>query len=332
MVYIRLAGSFGTEVNFVCCKTRVAPLKKISIPRLELFSALLLARLINTIHKALEPEVDLEEPLCYTDSLVSLYWIIGETREWKQFVQNRVTEIRSLVSVKNWRHCPGVNNPADIPSRGATARKLTKNQRLWLHGPDDTPPVEEEDIIAKPDDPPEECLTELKGRNKKASLSTTNLLTNTDSEFERFSSLNRVVRAMDCVLRFVKCIRATTNPTTDKELTTEELQAALIYLLKSAQQRLPLSRNFELWSKQFGLFKDEAQILRCRGRLGNSDLSECAVHPIFLDKNHHLTRLIIEDCHKRVGHGHPDGAPYKVLDCPRQTEGEDDCVSLRCVS
>ena len=76
--------------------------------------------------------------------------------------------------------------------------------------------------------------------NKKANLSTTNLLTNTDSELielERFSSLNRVVRAMAYVLRFVKCIRATTNPTTDKELTTEELQAVLIHLLKSAQQR-----------------------------------------------------------------------------------------------
>ena len=53
--------------------------------------------------------------MCSTDSQVALYWISGEGREWKQFVQNRMIEIRRLVPHVRWRHCPGTQNPADIP-------------------------------------------------------------------------------------------------------------------------------------------------------------------------------------------------------------------------
>ena len=56
-------------------------------------------------------------------------------KEWKQFVQNRVTEIRELVPVQSWRHCPGAQNPADIPSRGASPAELREKCDLWLYGP-----------------------------------------------------------------------------------------------------------------------------------------------------------------------------------------------------
>ena len=112
VVYLQVETDNATVSQVLCSKTRVAPIKKVTIPRLELLSALLLARLISTIRHALEPEILLSRTTCHTDSQVILYWITGKDKEWKQFVQNRVIEIRELIPVTSWRHCPGVQNPA----------------------------------------------------------------------------------------------------------------------------------------------------------------------------------------------------------------------------
>ena len=73
VVYLRIEGSAGTIVNFVASKTRVAPTNKLSIPRLELMSSLLLANPLSSISMALMTEFPLQEPCCYTDSKVALY-------------------------------------------------------------------------------------------------------------------------------------------------------------------------------------------------------------------------------------------------------------------
>ena len=67
-------------------------------------------------------------------STVALDWIRSQNKDWKQFVQNRVNSIRKLVAAEHWRHCPGTENPADIPSRGLDLSNTTRRQ-LWLHGP-----------------------------------------------------------------------------------------------------------------------------------------------------------------------------------------------------
>ena len=104
-------------------------------PRLELLSALLLARLLSTLQDALEPDIMIDRVICFTDSKITLYWIVGEDKEWKQYVQYRMTEIRKLVQAKYWRHCPGIQNPAEIPSSGLSAAELQCKMDMWLHGP-----------------------------------------------------------------------------------------------------------------------------------------------------------------------------------------------------
>ena len=99
------------KIAFVSSKTGVAPVKEHSIPRLELLGASLLARLMSSVSNALKKEINLGDPVCYTDSLVALYWIRGVRRSWKPFVDNQVREIRSLTY---WKHCPGDMNPADV--------------------------------------------------------------------------------------------------------------------------------------------------------------------------------------------------------------------------
>ena len=120
VVYLKTRNNAGTSVKFVVSKTRVAPLQTQSIPRLELLSAFLLSKLIVSVSNSLKANLPNLSIQCYTDSLVTLYWIRGTHKEWKVFVQNRVNKIRRNVHPTLWNHTPGKTNTADLPSRGLT--------------------------------------------------------------------------------------------------------------------------------------------------------------------------------------------------------------------
>ena len=160
VVYLVMKTSCGTNVQFVVSKTRVAPLQSQTIPRLELLSALLLSKLIVSVSQSLQPTLPQLQLHCYTDSQIALCWIRGVDREWKPFVHNRVKEIHCNVHPSLWGHCPGVLNPADLPTRGLTTLELSVNQ-LWRQGPDwlgmDLPWTDSEPTCM-----PEECAVELK--------------------------------------------------------------------------------------------------------------------------------------------------------------------------
>ena len=120
-IYLRSVYPDGTiTTRLLAAKTRVAPMKKQSIPRLELLGALILARLTKTIVTTLNRDID---PVYWVDSMTTLFWIRRE-KQWKQYVANRVKEIRCLSPKNHWRHCPGHINPADLPSRGVSGDRL----------------------------------------------------------------------------------------------------------------------------------------------------------------------------------------------------------------
>lgn len=104
-------------------KTRVAPIKKQTTPRLELLGANLLARLIKSILRASTSLRATPSVTLWTDSFTTLCWI-KNNKAWKQYVQHRVNEIRELTSKHQWRYCPGEVNPADLPSRGCSIQEL----------------------------------------------------------------------------------------------------------------------------------------------------------------------------------------------------------------
>ena len=72
----------------------MAPLGGITVPRLELLGALLLSRLISSVYEALKGELELQSSVCYTDLQVTLFWFLGENKEWKPFVESTVREIQ----------------------------------------------------------------------------------------------------------------------------------------------------------------------------------------------------------------------------------------------
>ena len=118
VVYLRSVHQNGkVEVSLVASKTRVAAIKRQSIPRLELFGATILARLVNSLQRALLPLPITIECFYWTDSYTVLC-LVRNNKSWKPYVQHRVNEIRKLTDVDSWRFCPGEKNPADLPSRG----------------------------------------------------------------------------------------------------------------------------------------------------------------------------------------------------------------------
>lgn len=122
-VYITIEGT-NTAASLVASKTRVAPIKTQTIPRLELMAALLTARLVVRVKLALSSVYEIASCFCWTDSMVVFHWITREEKEFQQFVENRTSEIRRLTPAPCWSYCPGQENPADIPTRGVSGSDL----------------------------------------------------------------------------------------------------------------------------------------------------------------------------------------------------------------
>ena len=104
-----------------------------TLPRLELLACLLSARLLTFLHDALRLENSLRY-YCWSDSMVALSWIKADPSQWKAFVANRVVEIQTLTSPDRWFHFSGVENPADLLTRGVKAEELIFS-KVWLQGP-----------------------------------------------------------------------------------------------------------------------------------------------------------------------------------------------------
>ncbi|UYV68500.1 hypothetical protein LAZ67_5004512 [Cordylochernes scorpioides] len=129
-IFLRIEKEDRVDIQLIQARTRVAPLKKLTIPRLELLACLIGARLAANVIQDLEFE---EIPRFYwTDSTNALCWIQREDN-WAAFVMNRVKEIHNLSSPESWRHIPGRLNPADLPSRGCSAESLKETR--WWEGP-----------------------------------------------------------------------------------------------------------------------------------------------------------------------------------------------------
>ena len=308
VTYLVMITTIGIRVKFLAAKTRVAPIERQTIPRLELLSCLILARLVKNVQTALRDEIKLDDPVCWSDSKVALFWITNGNKEWKQFVENRVSEIRNLLPTATWRHCPGRDNPADIPSRGIKPTELTSNE-LWSCGPEwltdvETHSCQDEKEIT----PPKECLVEVRSTKSR----TVNLIVNTTPQtlsniinIENFGTLDRLVRVTAYVLRFVKILKAKTRKSdldVEPSLTVNEIRESRELWIKEMQRKLPEKNQFEQWKAEFGLYTDEQDIWRCKGRLEKANLPQSAKHPILVDKEHYFASLIVYDSHRRVMH------------------------------
>ncbi|KAK2575370.1 hypothetical protein KPH14_008479 [Odynerus spinipes] len=131
-IYVRVSDQTGAHVILLTAKTKVAPLKQISTPRLELCGAVLLTRMLDVVYTTMRYQ---KVPIhAWTDSKIVLAWLQGHPTRWTCFVANRVSEIQSTKLKIHWHHVPSKDNPADCASRGMNPSELP-HLGLWWHGP-----------------------------------------------------------------------------------------------------------------------------------------------------------------------------------------------------
>lgn len=215
--------------NLHCSKSRVSPVKVVSIPRLELCGAVLSAQLTKKV--CLTLNIKITSFFYWTDSTIVLSWLNGDPSQWKPFVANRVSDVQQNTKLGTWRHVPTDQNPADLISRGVPADQLIK-QNLWWHGPswlcDSSRSLWPEDIV------PEQQLVEpLERRTTVAAVSSMK------SQFdilEKYSSLIKCQRIVAYCLRFWNNRKMKVRAACTKELSPAEMNSALLSMVKISQR------------------------------------------------------------------------------------------------
>ncbi|XP_071652185.1 uncharacterized protein [Temnothorax longispinosus] len=284
------------------CAYLVAPLKAVTLARLELSAALLLAELMDKTSKTLEL-MDIQR-FYWLDASIVLNWISSQSRRWSVFVSNRVGEIQRLTEISDWHHVTSANNPADILSRGLNSYELA-NSSMWWHGPSF--------LQLNDNDWPSSSFVHLENDLPEQRKVVTNAATVDECLVTKLlserSSLNKICRIIAYCLRFCRAYRPST-PT--KIITPSEIALALRLMCKVMQKQAfsseykalsqgkPISTSSGLLS--LSPYMDETGVMRVGGRLKNSNLPIDACYPILLPRSHDLTRHVIEYEHVRNMH------------------------------
>ncbi|XP_058447479.1 uncharacterized protein LOC131427913 [Malaya genurostris] len=309
VMYLRCVFKGHPNCSLVASKTKVAPLKPLSIPKLELQAALIGVRLTSSVRDALT--LPIKRKFFWTDSTTVLSWLHSDSRRYHQFVGFRVGEILSLSEVTEWRYVPSNLNPADCATRWKSGADISP-MSSWFVGPTflyncehswpKCPILAEEKIELRKIFLHEEIVPII--------------------DLSRFSSWERLLRTVCFVYRFTGILRRgkrhRTNPT--GLITQEEFQKAEIFLWRLAQtdsfpdeyrilQKLEkpgvyrgkLSRCSPLY--KLTVFLDGDGVIRLGGRIGAAPhIPYEAKYPIILPKTHTVTSLIISRYHKQFLH------------------------------
>nr|CAI5839870.1 unnamed protein product [Callosobruchus analis] len=299
VVYVRTTDCIGkTWVQLLCAKTKVAPVKALTIPRLELCGALILARLMKQVSDSFTCNFKI---YYWCDSQIVLHWLNTDANKLQTFVSNRVAQIQKLCEISQWSYINSKDNPADVASRGMYPKELS-TCRIWWEGPT----FLYGDVIWPCHFKPHQ--TDLPEIRK-----TVNILTAipTLSIFDRYSDLKKLRRVFGYCLRFIYNMLNKTKRLSGP-LTVLELENSMLHLTKIAQQdtfRAEISSitNDNSLSKKHRLsalnpFIDSDGLLRVGGRLKNSSLSFNQKHPILLDGKHVFTKMIFQLEHVKLHH------------------------------
>ena len=214
---------YSAELAFVIGKRRVAPMRHLSIPRLELQAAVMAVRLKEQIVK--EQESKIQSCNFWTDSTTVLQWIHSSHRKQQVFVANRVAEILDTTNVSQWNHMSRVNDPADIGTRAINVDEFKRSEWLtwpaWLRQRENEWP-EQVNLTFASDEQNDQMVFSAKVEEKKPMI-----------QWERFSNFNRLVNTMAYVQRvFKKHIPATKTLSVEER---EDAQASISRLLQQEQ-------------------------------------------------------------------------------------------------
>ncbi|CAI6343037.1 unnamed protein product [Macrosiphum euphorbiae] len=312
-LYVRSRNQRGRwQARLLCSKTRVAPLKGSTIPRLELCGALLLVELAKKVADSWA--LSIMDFWFWTDSTIVLGWLNSQQVRLKTYVANRVSQILENSEVRQWHHVSTVDNPADLASRGLNPSELSVSESWW-YGPR---------WLSEPEEkwnPSPVCLRQEElPEQRKFKLALVMLNQSTDLVYIK-SDWNRLVRAIAWLALFVDYLKAKKNIQVTRYLTVENLKKAETIIFKRVQaecfpkEAIALANRKEVprTSKLKSLYPFmQDGIILVGGRLQNSDINNWQKHPIVLPANHRVTLLIFENLHREMLHCGPQALLAEV--------------------
>lgn len=309
---MRILTSNGVYVKLWTAMCRVTPMRERKIPRLELLACLLLSKLLRSLVSAVEGRFVIDRLTCWTDSQIALWWIKKVRKEWKVWVENRVTKIRELVAPRHWKYVRTNSNPADIATRKSWPTSLAKNS-LWWNGPsflkqdaNDWPVVDVD-------------LVEPLGGSEEEKTVVSNALTvdvlegggvGTVIERKKFSNLNKLLRVTAYVMRFVNNLKMSLNGKVGMrkgDLDVEEIDECERLWCKYEQSFVVGSAQCEKMKISLRLYRGDDDLLRSRTRINDvKDIDFNKRNPLLLRKDSHYSKLVVIRAHSQVCHNGVD--------------------------
>ena len=296
--YLRIQNGKEVSTSLVMAKSRLAPLKEMTIPRLELAAATLATRQDELLRRELD--LPLETSRFWTDSTTVLQYICNEERRFHVFVANRVAEIRSRTAPESWSHVPTKENPADDCSRGLDPEGLLAER--WQKGPAflRLPPSEWPQRPAVPPVP---------SQDPEVKMPTAVLAVQTkdpepwDAFLQHHSSYTRLVRRVALLKALVRRQPLVLSPALLRQAehaiwtrVQESVYSAEIRKLKRGS-RIPLDSPLLRICPAM-----HEGLLVTTGRLRHAEIREGSATPVILPAKHHVTELLLRQLHERHGH------------------------------
>lgn len=234
--YLRLVDeNQRVHCSFVMGKSRVAPLKPVTIPRLELTAAVCSVRINQQLRRELEYTID--QKYFWTDSKVVLGYIANESRRFRVFVANRVQEIQENTCVDQWKYIESEQNPADEVSRGLKTQELLNSR--WITGPEFLLENENQSVNnGREDHEVQEDDPEVKKSVAMATTATTQIAQAHSGKLslvrrvEYFSDWYRAKRAVALCQRYIRFLK---DRVLKKQCSHEEVQGLDVSDLKGAE-------------------------------------------------------------------------------------------------
>ncbi|KAJ8977063.1 hypothetical protein NQ317_017225 [Molorchus minor] len=307
-VYIRAVYEDNSvSSRLLSSKSRVSPLKTVSLPRLELCATLLLSKLVEKLISVFKSRFSPTSVTLWSDSQIVLCWLKAHPSRWTVFVANRVAQVQEITSQFKWRYIKTELNPADLPTRGVPIQAV-ENCQKWWQGPDFLQDAKwvlpEDNTYSELFKPPEERKVTLVVSQSTPYNEFWTVLLN---RFSKFSKLQRIIAY---VLRFVYNLKSKGSKVTDP-LSISELESSLRLIIKILQERhfskpiRELSSNRFVSDKQLqklSPFLDSEGFLRVGGRIANADISFDQKHPFLLPSHNYIVSLMLTQEHIRLGH------------------------------